>query len=407
MPQLVEPPLQESCLKSPNVPYIRELDHVRGLAALWIAIYHCLHLMGHEIAYGEPFTGTPFLPQTLNPIYILFSQGHSAVALFMVVSGFIFAYGSFGREISYSSFIKNRMLRIYPLFLTLAAFSVCTTNAPVDLVEIIRTILPFGIMKGSTPVGIPWTPFSAMFWSLMIECQFYLIFPILFMAAKKHGLYRVPLLMIATFVCLRLMASCFGANASDMAYYSIVGRIDQFLIGMTAGCLYAQRLVPESTLRRAFFPTLLFTCAVICCYHMVGGQPSTRRWKCFMTPIEAAMWATFLLTYLEAAKRLPAMVSQSLQWLGSISYSIFMLHVGIIWLVGRRHWYFRTGLGLYEDVVINFVVLVLPLLLLLSSLTYMAIEKPFLDLRKRYVSDPALQTVKAEEHAVAIEAASA
>ncbi|MGO9690923.1 MAG: acyltransferase family protein [Syntrophobacteraceae bacterium] len=75
----------------------------------------------------------------------MFANGHSAVALFLVVSGFIFAYGSFGREITYSSFMKNRLLRIYPLFLTLLAFSIYTRSAPVDLSGIIGTILPFGI----------------------------------------------------------------------------------------------------------------------------------------------------------------------------------------------------------------------------------------------------------------------
>ncbi|MGO9370973.1 MAG: acyltransferase family protein [Syntrophobacteraceae bacterium] len=394
-------------MKSPNIPYIRALDHVRGLAALWIAIFHCIYLLGHEIMYKVPYQGKPFLPRTLNPVYIIFANGHSAVALFLVVSGFIFAYGSFGREITYSSFIKNRLLRIYPLFLTLLAFSIYTTSAPVDLSGIIGTILPFGIMSGSTPVGIPWTPFSAMFWVLIIECQFYLVFPILFVAANKHGLYRVPLLLIATFVCLRLMASCFGANPCDMAYYTIVGRFDQFLIGMMAGFMYAQRLVPESTLRRAFFPTVLLIWAAIYWYDLTGGRLSTRRWKCFMTPVEAAMWATFLLTYLEVAKRLPARLSQTLQWLGSISYSVFMLHVGIIWLVGMRHWYFRTGLGFYEDVVINFVVLVLPLVLLLSSLTYMAIEKPFLGLRGRYVSEPAGGSAAEEQYTVSVKTVSA
>ncbi len=126
-----------------------------------------------------------------------------------------------------------------------------------------------------------------------------------------------------------------------------------------------------------------------------------------MTPVEAAMWATFLLTYLEVAKRLPARLSQTLQWLGSISYSVFMLHVGIIWLVGMRHWYFRTGLGFYEDVVINFVVLVLPLVLLLSSLTYMAIEKPFLGLRGRYVSEPAGGSAAEEQYTVSVKTVSA
>lgn len=374
-------------MRSSNIPYLGELDQLRGLAALWIAAYHCNALLGHEMLFGRSFEaeGAGFFPTTWNPLVIVIGQGHTAVALFMVLSGFIFAYGAYGRDIAYGAFIRNRLFRIYPLFLTLLVLSILTTSQSVSVRAIVLTVLPVGWMK----YFVPWTPYSAMFWLVSVVCQLYLIFPFIFSAAARRGYYRVPILFVVALVLLRLLALEFGANARDISYFTILGRLDEFLLGMVAGFAYAQRVIPEPMLRRAFLPTSLVILAAICCYSLLlGGWGNPAWWKVLQPPVEGALWAAFVLTYLETAKILPKLFARPLEWTGIISYSIFLLHISVIWLIGTKGLYLRPGLGFYGDLTVNFLLLVLPAILLLASITYLVIEAPFLKLRKPYVWDP-------------------
>ena len=59
---------------------------------------------------GWLFAGT-------NPLTVVLFEGHTGVALFMVLSGYILASGTFGKDISYAGFLRNRFLRIFPLLI--------------------------------------------------------------------------------------------------------------------------------------------------------------------------------------------------------------------------------------------------------------------------------------------------
>src|ERR1700745_509033 len=99
-------------MKSSNIRYLPQVDHLRGVAPLWVLCYHGAHL------FRSALTGTPVddahWPSSHNPLWALIYEGHTAVALFMGLSGFIFAYGAIGHRIYYRRFIGNRLLRIYP-----------------------------------------------------------------------------------------------------------------------------------------------------------------------------------------------------------------------------------------------------------------------------------------------------
>jgi peptidoglycan/LPS O-acetylase OafA/YrhL len=52
-----------------------------------------------------------------GPLAAVVIEGHTAVGLFMGLSGFIFTFGAGDRAVRYAPFLRNRILRIYPLFL--------------------------------------------------------------------------------------------------------------------------------------------------------------------------------------------------------------------------------------------------------------------------------------------------
>ena len=103
-------------MKSPNIDYLPAIDHLRGLAALLIVFYHGLHVISYRLRFGAAFGFDGWL-QPANPLLAALAEGHTAVSLFMVLSGFIFTIGALGRGISTAGFLRNRFLRTYPLFL--------------------------------------------------------------------------------------------------------------------------------------------------------------------------------------------------------------------------------------------------------------------------------------------------
>ena len=103
-------------MQSSNIKYLPAIDHLRAYAALLIVFYHGLHLFSYQIRFQRPFFFDNWL-QTKNVLMAFLTEGHTAVSLFMVLSGFIFVYGVYGRKIDGKRFIYNRFLRTYPLFL--------------------------------------------------------------------------------------------------------------------------------------------------------------------------------------------------------------------------------------------------------------------------------------------------
>jgi len=82
------------------------LDHIRALAALMVFSWHFLHFAN---GYPVPFEGAPLIFALA-----LFDEGHTGVALFMTLSGYIFAKLLDGKVIKYYSFLKRRAVRLMP-----------------------------------------------------------------------------------------------------------------------------------------------------------------------------------------------------------------------------------------------------------------------------------------------------
>jgi len=106
-------------LKSQNIQYVPALDHLRGFAALLVLFYHGVFGIYHDLTTVPPVLAytDEMLPRADFFLSAFIYEGHSGVALFMVLSGFIFTVGTHGHGISYWQFIRNRFLRTYPLFL--------------------------------------------------------------------------------------------------------------------------------------------------------------------------------------------------------------------------------------------------------------------------------------------------
>jgi peptidoglycan/LPS O-acetylase OafA/YrhL len=353
---------------SKNRGYIAEIDQLRAMAAMLVLLYHGVQLFNPNVGIT-----------TTNPVLAIIVEGHSGVGLFIVLSGFILTLGAVGNSVSYKPFLIARILRIYPMLLVclVVAINVGSSN----LINVLTTVLPFN--GAAVTGGIPGS-FSAMFWAVAVEFQCYLIFPFLLMFSNERGsrfLFRV----IAIAICLRLLATLTGdANPRDIGYWTIVGRIDQFCLGIIAARLYVTKGLQK--IRPLWFlPAALAVAAMLWLFNQAGGFPSVSRWKIVWPDAEGAAWACFIVTYISAGRLLPGAISHLTSKLGEISYSFYLIHFAVINMVIKNSMALHATGHSNLDAIATTLFIVFPITAAIALLTYHTIELPFLRMRPKYV----------------------
>lgn len=370
-------------MRSPNIRYLPAVDHLRAYAALLIVFYHGLHVFSYQARFGRGFAPDHWL-QTDNPLLALLIEGHTAVALFMVLSGFILTVGALEGGVTWLGFIRNRLLRTYPLFLLMVLAGIATAAQKFSFGAVAQTLLGLANQAG----GFAAPPFTSMLWTIGIEWQFYLVFPLL-VAVCARGWTRQIAGLIAVLLVLRVAAVIGGGNAREISYMQIIGRLDQFLLGMWAAWYWRQRpLAPRAGALLAAV-ALGTTILALWGFNAQGGWPTTPGWKVFVPTIEGALWAAFLLGYLACANAASGAWTRVLAWIGEVSYSIYLLHFVVIWSLLRLGLPYPFTDRPVPDALLNTALLALPLTLAISTLSYTFVERPFLRLRGNYHRDAA------------------
>ena len=368
-------------MRSPNIRYLPAVDHLRAYAALLIVFYHGLHLFSYHARFHQDF-GIDHWLQPANPLLAALAEAHTAVALFMVLSGFILTLGALENGVSAWAFIRNRLLRTYPLFLLLVFAGTSAFPDRFTWAGFVQTIGGFGNLPGAlvTP------PFSSMLWTIAIEWQFYLLFPLL-VPVLRGSWTRQVLGIIAILLLFRSVAVLAGANARDIGYMTIVGRLDQFLVGMWAA--WAFRAWPLSRRHGALLAgaALVAMVAALALFNAAGGWPATSAWKIAWPTVEAVGWAAFVIGYVAAANIASGLWSRVVARIGEISYSIYLVHFIVIWLLVRYDLPFAFTGRFGVDAVLETGLIALPVTLAIAGLTYHFVERPFLRLRGRYHRD--------------------
>jgi len=156
------------------------LDGIRGLAALFVVVNH---------VFERAFPG---YPADRAPLWAApFIYGRFAVVVFIVLSGFSLALAPAGRGWhldSLGQFALRRMRRILPPYWAALAFSVAVAwlvlPPPGQGLPYARSVVVNGLLVQNLVVAP--SPNRA-FWSLAVEAQLYILFPLLLLAVRRHG----------------------------------------------------------------------------------------------------------------------------------------------------------------------------------------------------------------------------
>lgn len=212
-------------------------------------------------------------------------------------------------------------------------------------------------------------------WSLSIEEQFYLAWPLLLVIGLKRSIDRGTLFLLTcgaalSIIAWRLWLFWHGALA-DRLYFGGDTHSD----GLMIGCAFA--LMPESIksrLQNAVTP--LWPMVVLVLVWLIV-TPFTRTLKSWLGISMAAACTATLIWSIPASKTLRTFLSQPvLVWIGLRSYSLYLWHFAVVW--GE----FFDGLGLPSWVV---AVIETSVAVGLAEASYRWIERPALALKGSWV----------------------
>ena len=366
--------------------------------------------------HGPPITWNNW-PKASNPLFAPLIETHVFVTVFFIVSGFIFTLVGFDKQIAYGKYMRNRVLRVMPVFLTALFFGIALFPDRFEWDAFITTVTIFGDMSGA---ALPLHPVTTAFWTVAVEFQFYLIFP--FLIAIMNGQGPKPLVwMIALMLGLRVVGFFLGDSIRDLHYWHLIpGRLDAFLIGMLGARLYMRvhddprvaKLGPSPPLFAGLVralrerPGLSFVVALAVLLgwewflSQSGGYPKQAWWKIWAPTWESLVCLLLVLGYLGVARKLWAPLKRLFAFLGDMSFSTYICHFMIVGLVlgdplDRERmpglmlpldaWF--PGIPPMLDATINTLLLAFPAAILLSLLFFNGVERPFMRLRTRYVQE--------------------
>jgi peptidoglycan/LPS O-acetylase OafA/YrhL len=367
--------LQNSATTERNIPHIGALDDLRGIAALMVFMAHLTHNLTRGI---DPSIGAWLRPD--NPLFAVLAEGHVGVSLFMVLSGFLFAFGADGQRVSHAPFIRNRLLRIYPMYMLMLILGAYANPAQFNSQAFLSSVFLFS----NTGSALNGGEFTYLLWTISVEFVFYLIFPFLHRFRIMYGVkYLARLLLL--FLALRFLCIGLGANARDISYFTIVGRIDQFLIGMMAAYLFKDgglRFKMPGTVLIGFVVAIVGSLFAL---NKLGGWENAAAWKGIWHTYEAILFAGFIVSYIACHSRMHAVYKRVFSYLGLISFSLYLVHMPILMLFQKHNWISHIAGNIYWDAMISGIY-ILPLVILVSTASYHLIEKPFMSYRVKYLN---------------------
>jgi peptidoglycan/LPS O-acetylase OafA/YrhL len=343
------------------------LDHVRAFAAFMVFSWHFLHLTPGSV----PYSVAPPL------VFSLFEEGHTGVAVFMTLSGYLFAKLLDGRAVSYPAFFWNRFLRLFPLLaLVMLLVTLRRLWGHTDWHEHFSMLLA-GLLLPTWPNGG---------WSITVEAHFYALLPFLLAAYRRDA--RALVVLVASMVAVRAFLHAELGEVQSLAYSTIVGRIDQFCMGMLAfhhrGKLRGRHGVALAI--------LLSWCAVYWWFNATGGYqgvdgfPSRRRIWIAMPLLEGMAYAALIAYYDASFAPPPTGASRFLGRIGTYSYSIYLLH---FFVVGKMAAFIHAHVMPISNFYVAFA-WAFPAFLLMIPIGYVSFrffESPFLRARRPYVRD--------------------
>ena len=347
--------------------YITGLDGIRAIAVIMVLAYHL------KLA--------------------LFKSGFLGVTVFFVLSGYLIT-GILISEveeegtIDLKNFWLRRIRRLVPAVMSMAVVIIFVSAVVNKIIftkgckDFLASVLGFNnwwqiFNKVSyfEAAGVP-SPFTHC-WSLAIETQFYLIYPLILLGIyklvksrgegrAKRGLLFAGVTLLLALISVILMIVLFDPQKdASRVYYGTDTRAFSLLFGALLAILWEYRMVPRrlSASVNMVLGSVSFAVLLVMTIAINGSSNFWYRGGQFVGTI-----LTVLVIYTVSGRKtwLSRFLSNPvLKWIGDRSYSIYLWHYPIILLISK---------GIKASWWITLIEIVLSVVL--AELSYRFIETP-------------------------------
>ena len=349
------------------------IDILRGMAVSGVVVYHFFVLLD--------LTQNSFFPY-------VHAFGLLGVPLFFIISGFLI-YKSIhhnidkrGQKGGLINYFLHRLFRILPayyvnLFFVLMLASLMLDSSFLYSTGFLKQILSNLTFTSYFTHKVSGFGFNGAYWTLNIEMLWYLVAPLLFLFVKRTR--TLVLLSFLSFGYLwgidhGLLDSLFGLNKSAPSYRlelfylttQLTGQISYFLSGILI-YRYAPG-VQSIQAKYIFILTTLLMALFVGINGYFGITSSFLSLQLFTLSVTTLL---FILLYTTKIKGF-----FFLEWIGKISYSLYLWHMPILFIMKKTSIFIHLSLS--ASVAVFTVVL-----LTISSLSYYLIEEGGFQLRRR------------------------
>jgi peptidoglycan/LPS O-acetylase OafA/YrhL len=364
--------------------YFPGLNGLRFFAALAVAVSHVELLKqvhGLPNAYDNP---------------AVYELGRLSVTFFFVLSGYLITYLLLvekreAGDVAVGRFYLRRILRIWPLYflLVLVSFLVLPkldafqiprlTDAIGANFKITFPLFLFFLPQLALAIRDP-VPFAEPAWSIGVEEQFYLLWPVLM--KRTRNFVALAMIVIVVVMGARYLALALAkANRADEAALRIWNWTINYLYFtriecMAIGGLFAWLVFAR---KRGLLDLLHNRVVQAGVYALTLWLLITDSYKpIFSYGSYSLLFGVLILNVSTNPRSLVRLPGRTFEFLGNISFSIYMLHEIVIQLVLVSG--VRSNALLYGASML--------LTVLAASATYLWFERPFLRLKSRFTVVP-------------------
>jgi peptidoglycan/LPS O-acetylase OafA/YrhL len=291
---------------APRLKYRPEIDGVRAIAVLAVLGFH-----------------VSFVDQPLRPY---FGGGFLGVDLSFVLSGMLITELIVNDHLEtnraqLSKFYERRARRLLPALVVFLVLAVVyfqldrhAGSATIRNYISILTYVDFGHMHG------PWSVGVSQIWTLIVEWEFYLFWPIALIIALRRGIdrRRIGLWTAGAAIAMtgvRAAIYLIGSHNWNLSYYSAWLRFDELLVGCALGLLGGWPRVP-TWLRAAGAAFLLYA---------IAQARFESEWLYVGGMLALAISAAMVVQPREKAWFVDKfLASAPMVWMGKLSYSLYL-----------------------------------------------------------------------------------
>jgi peptidoglycan/LPS O-acetylase OafA/YrhL len=359
-----------------NEHRLSNLDGIRGIAIALVLICHSA-----DLRWSNGLTQTFFFKAYWHIAQSLWV----GVDVFFVLSGFLITsilIRTRAAKNYYTGFYGRRVIRIMPMFvivLSLVGFFLFW-NGQCKVWQFL--ILLFSLGNWLTIYEWEISPL-VHFWTLAVEEQFYLVWPVVAKTFTQAKLVRLCIGLFISATLLRIVLALSGTNIW-IIYKITPARWDGLALGAYLACLPACPHMERWFLKniRKIITVSAICLALVIIYNGFGLFLFSKMSLALGLPFVDLLALGLVFTALQVKGGLffSILNSYPLQWLGRYSYSIYLIHYPFYLIA---NWLIGDGKMIFMNLFISVgVYVVTPLLL--ARLAWILVEQPFMNFRYKF-----------------------